>query len=73
MLRRKLAQSGIAKAQSKYYRYASSDYKLCNDYAKKVTNWKTFANHGEFIAEFKQKHKRKKAFWSMIKQKEIAL
>ena len=67
LLRRKLARGGVAKVQSKYYRYAASDYKLCNDYAKKVTDWQGFPSHDEFLANFKETHKRKKAFWMMVK------
>jgi len=67
LLRRKLARGCVAKSQSKYYRYAASDYKLCNDYAKEVTDWQGFPSHDAFLANFKETHKRKKAFWAMIK------
>lgn len=66
LLRRKLAQGCVVKAQSKYYRYAASDYKLCNDYAQKVQDWKEFHDHVSFLNEFKEKHKQKKAFWALI-------
>lgn len=67
LLRRKIAQCGVAKAQSKYYKYAASDYKLCSDYASKVKDWDKFPTHDEFVKSFKEAHKRKKAFWALIK------
>jgi len=67
LLTRKITQSGVAKAQSKYYKYAASDYKLCHDYASKVDDWDKFPTHDEFIKGFKEAHKRKKAFWALIK------
>ena len=66
LLRRKLAQSGVAKAQSKYYKYAASDYKACTDYAEKVMDWKSFSTHDDFTKKFKESHKRKKAFWMLV-------
>ena len=70
LLRRKLVESILEKAQSKYYRYAASDYKLAGDYAKNVDNWHGHCNHMQFIEDLKQKHPRKRSFWELIAQAE---
>ena len=70
LLRRKLVESILEKAQSKYYRYAASDYKLAGDYAKNVTDWQGYYNHEKFIEALKQKHSRKRSFLELIAQAE---
>ena len=66
LLRRKITEGCVKKAQSKYYRYAASDYKKCGEFAAKVTDWQHFDNHESYISAFQEDHKRKKAFWSLV-------
>jgi hypothetical protein len=69
ILRRDLVDGVLARAQSKYYKYAISDIKLARDYAAKVTDWQDIKSHNEYVAELKQQHGRKSAFWDAYENK----
>jgi hypothetical protein len=48
LLRRKLIEGVLSKAKSKYYKYDTSDYKICDDYSTHVIEWKGFPTHHAF-------------------------
>ena len=66
LLRRKLITGILEKAQSKYYKYAISDFKIAQRYAEQVTNWHEFSNQQNYIAMLKKAHPKKHAFWSQL-------
>lgn len=69
ILRRKLVEGVLEKAQSKYYNYAVSDYSCAKKYAEKVDDWLNFDNHANYLAALRQNHGRKPSFWSKMREK----
>jgi len=66
ILRRELIDSLLAKAISKYYPYAVSDYKKALNFGEMVEDWQGLKNNQEYLEELKSGHFRKKAFWSRM-------
>ncbi|MDR1236026.1 MAG: hypothetical protein LBJ96_03385 [Holosporaceae bacterium] len=59
LLYRKMIDCIAGKGESKYYDYAVKDLLTCEELSKKIDDYKCFKSHGEYFADFQEKHKRK--------------
>jgi hypothetical protein len=60
---RKLLESVLQKAQSKYYAYAAKDLMKCKLLKDKITDWKGHVAHDQYHESLLTQHKRKVSFW----------
>lgn len=68
LLRRKLIDSILERATSKYYKYAISDLKIAGDYSANINDWLTYPTHTQYLENLKKDHGRKQSFWSNLEQ-----
>jgi len=52
-------------ANYKAYKYGASYFLELIFLSKEIYNWKYFKTHEKFLSEIRQKHYRKKSFWSL--------
>lgn len=65
LLYRDLLLEILDNANYKAYKYGASYFLELSFLSKEIDNWKDFKNHEEFLLEIRQKHYRKKSFWSL--------
>lgn len=63
LMYRKLLESVLQKAQSKYYAYAAKDLVKCKILKDKITDWKGYVAHDAYYDNLLIQHKRKVSFW----------
>jgi len=61
---RALLQSILTRASSRTYRHGVSYLKKLDSLAPKIRDWRNIQPRAEYLTELRQKHKRKKGFWS---------
>lgn len=69
LLRRKLIDGILNKALSKYYRYAVSDLNIATRLAQSIQDWHGFPDQTHYVTALRERHGRKKAFWSQLESK----
>jgi len=70
LLYRKMLQSIVDRAKSKYYNYAAKDLITCKNLSSEITNWGIYDDHDKYLQVLQVTHKRKVGFW---REYEIAL
>ena len=63
LLYRKMIQSVLDKAKSKYYSYAGQDLALCTVLSTKISDWREYEPHDNYFTQMNELHKRKVSFW----------
>ena len=64
LLYRKMIQSVLEKAQSKYYHYGAADLVTCGILSSSIIDWKSLEDHKQYLMGLEVVHKRKVSFWS---------
>jgi len=60
---RALLESILARAITKYYHHGVRYLKKLEALAERIRDWKGLTPHGEYFAELREVHKRKRSFW----------
>lgn len=67
LLYRKMIESVLEAAVSKYYLYGAKDLVSCSLLNSKITDWKFYQNHELYLKVLEEKNKRKVSFWTAYK------
>ena len=67
LLYRKMMQSILEQAKSKYYDYAAKDLIDCALLSSHIVDWQSYDNHEIYFQHIEEKHKRKPRFWETYK------
>ncbi len=65
-LYRKLLESLLKKALSKYYHHAAGYWNTLEDLAPRVNEWGPLVPHEQYVAAMRGQHARKTAFWARV-------
>lgn len=68
LLYRLLVEAVLDKALSRYYTYAAKDLAACQSLAPMLDSTRGMESHAVFMTRLKSQHKRKLAFWALVKE-----
>lgn len=64
LLHRKMIQSILESAKSKYYHHAAKELVICRVLVPRIKEWENHPPHDEYLLALQQAHKRKVSFWA---------
>lgn len=67
LLYRRLVTGVLDRANSKYYPYAARDLGAASSLADLISDDRSLASHGDWVAELRRAHGRKVGFWSLVR------
>lgn len=65
-LYRALLEGNLRQALSKYYHHGVRYWRALEELARRITDWEPLPNHDGYVAEIRQQHGRKPAFWKQL-------
>ena len=69
---RALLDSILRRARTKTYAHGVRYLKKLDILAKSVLNWHSAANHAVYMEHLRQKHGRKRSFWTRYSRKDLS-